>query len=147
MPRVDLGGHPLRGVFLISPWVSFDYDTTSARVNKDIDMISAHGCKGASKQFLGSSEEDEYSVPLRASSEWWRGVEAQRSLITSGSYEIFASDIAAFAKKFQVHNPATEVFEAQHEIHDQGLIDGILGYETPASEKYMQRWVIQLLRE
>ena len=93
------------------------------------------------------AKEDEYNAPLGASPQWWRGVEALRVLITSGSYEIFASDIAAFAKKFQVHNPETEVFEAKHEIHDQGLIDGILGYAIPESEKYMQRWVVQLLQE
>lgn len=144
VPTVDLGGQVLLGVALISPWVSFDYDTPSTKANQDIDMISAFGCKGASKQFLGSVEEDEYTVPLRASPDWWKEVKAEQTLITSGSYEIFASDIASFAEKYRVHNSRTEVYEAKHEIHDQGLIDTMLGYEIPETEKLMQRWIIEL---
>jgi len=78
VPVVDLGGQVLRGVALISPWVSFDYDTPSAKANQDIDMISAFGCKGASKQFLGSVDEDEYTVPLRASPDWWKNAKAEQ---------------------------------------------------------------------
>lgn len=93
---------PLRGAFMIAPWVSFSADFPSITSNQYRDSVTNVTINQWSDMYLNGKPSDNYTEALLAPEEWWKGVMAQEVLILAGSDEILRDSIKEFAKKFEV---------------------------------------------
>jgi acetyl esterase/lipase len=92
-PRVELAEEKLGGVYLISPWVSFNTGSISTKTNQKKDYLSCARLKEFSNQFVGTFELDGYNMPLSESPSWWQGLQVHNLCVVGGEYEIFLTDI------------------------------------------------------
>ncbi|KAK4935979.1 hypothetical protein LTR10_023066 [Elasticomyces elasticus] len=93
---------PLLGVFLLSPWVTFSINAPSMTSNVYKDCIDVETVYMWSRDFLGTTSEDNYNVPLNADPTWWSSLKVNDVCITAGRNEVFLDDIVAFANKMEV---------------------------------------------
>lgn len=99
------GGQSLKGVILLSPWVTFDQSAESFRRNKQKDCLSVPGLKECSDAFMGDAPNDNYNTPLGAPSDWWQNTPADRFIVLAGKDEVFIDDIERFVEKLKVGPP------------------------------------------
>ncbi|KIV81314.1 hypothetical protein PV11_03506 [Exophiala sideris] len=93
---------PVLGVFLLSPWVTFSVDAPSMTSNIYKDCIDVRTVHKWSREFLGTTPEDSYNIPLNADPEWWPSLKVVDVYIAAGCNEVFLDDIVALANKFKV---------------------------------------------
>ncbi|KUJ07637.1 alpha/beta-hydrolase [Mollisia scopiformis] len=103
---------PLRGVFLYSPWVSFDTSQDSYARNAQKDSLVPNVPRKWAGMYLGTGEGevdpgitmggDSYSEPLLGNASWWEGMhEVIRDVwIFGGKDEVFIDSMYAFQAKF-----------------------------------------------
>lgn len=111
IPSVPLSV-PLRGVFLFSPWVSFDTSHDSFARNAGKDFLVANMLRKWAGMFLGTVNGEidpgvvaggnNYSEPLLANASWWEGMHKIVGCVWmyGGEDEIFIDSQRAFASKF-----------------------------------------------
>jgi acetyl esterase/lipase len=95
----------LKGVALISPWVTFDTVTSkSFQRNKYKDGLSVEALEEWSSAYRGQAPKNQlfYQEPLAAPPQWWRSVPVQEFLVVAGADEVFVDDICEFANKLMV---------------------------------------------
>ena len=157
---------PLRGAFLISPWVSFDYNTRSMRENVEKDCVVPKFLELSSTMFLHTMPSkngerndleftNEYCEPLLAEKEQWEGVQGVVSevLITGGRNEIMINGIEEFAGKFVDgwrggggDSAKVTVQFSAGEAHDEPITDVMIGYtEKGESQRMIESWLGRLL--
>jgi acetyl esterase/lipase len=100
---LDFGGDSLAGAFLISPWITFDTTAQSMTRNLCTDYICLKSLSRASASFTNGVE-DNYSLPLKAAAESWKGIKVKALGIVAGGYEVMLDDIVNFAEKVKVSN-------------------------------------------
>ncbi|KAK3324609.1 Alpha/Beta hydrolase protein [Cercophora scortea] len=135
----------LKGVFLISPWVTFKQGAPAFRTNRYKDSLSRPALKRWSDLFLRNAPEDEYNSPLSASEDWWRDVQAERILVIGGGDELLVDDIVQFTEKLQKHNgQKTELVVARGESHNHMISERRLHiFEEPCeSEVRLFKWIL-----
>lgn len=101
-PKVDLRGQKLAGMYLISPWVTFDINSRSMQANLQRDYLNPPGFVVPVSSFLGNSAMDEYNVPLNAAPEWWQDLPVKDTCILAGDYEVFRDDVVSIVEKIRV---------------------------------------------
>lgn len=101
IPRVEIETC-LRGMILISPWVSFDTSWPSMTYNlgKDIDAIET--LRDWAHSYLNGRAGDNNSEPVLAPVDWWKGAQVDRTLVVAGSDEVFIDSIRAWTENFKV---------------------------------------------
>lgn len=90
---------PLRGAFMISPWVSFQTSDPSFKGNAESDYLTITALDRASNTYIGpGGHHDNYSEAVRAQPEWWAGVSpiVDQVLIWGGGGEILVDGIRRF---------------------------------------------------
>lgn len=92
----------LRGVVLISPWLSFDTSWPSMTHNAEKDIDKKEALESWAKQYLNGKASDNYAEAILAPIEWWRGSQAERVLVVAGSDEVFIDSIKAWVENFRV---------------------------------------------
>lgn len=92
----------LKGLMLLSPWVTFDGSAPSFRKNVDRDLLNPSTLKTWSDAFRGPSAIDNYLAPLLADASWWKDLPAEDVCIIGGAEEIFRDDIVFFHEKIKV---------------------------------------------
>jgi hypothetical protein len=101
IPEYQLA-RPLRGALLISPWISFDTETSSFKTNQFSDYLTSTATNRASEAFVGPGiKHDSYSEPINAPVEWWKEVakKAVRDvLIWGGGGEVLIDGIRTFGE-------------------------------------------------
>lgn len=102
MQEIHLHDKKLGGVFLISPWVSFEYDSHSMKANVSMDYIGPDTIAVASRAFIGKSKGDPYSMPITASPEWWQDLPVRHLCFLVGEYEVFRDDVRAMQQIVRV---------------------------------------------
>ncbi|KAL5358859.1 Alpha/Beta hydrolase protein [Aspergillus floccosus] len=139
----------LGGAFLISPWVTFVSESTSMVANSEKDLVVQEFLLSCAESFLGNDSRDNddfYTVPLNAPSEWWKEVKVQNLEIVAGEFEIFRDDILALAEKIKVHNPMTQVLLASKEVHAEMVLARILKSPPTETEKVFTRWLKECMQ-
>ncbi len=101
IPSLNLS-EDLKGLILLSPWVTFDQTAPAMSQNANKDMLEKSVLKRWSDAFMGGAEDDNYNTPLMADGDWWKGLPAKEVLILAGRDELFVSDIEEFVKKLNV---------------------------------------------
>lgn len=125
IPRLDISGN-LRGVVLLSPWVTFE-DTTASNVrNRESDIINTEHLALWSSLFMGDAPKDAYVEPLEAPDDWWRGAKTDGILLVGGSQEIMLDDIISMARKLEVR---------AWEVLVWWIVDVMTGRSKPVSRR------------
>ncbi|KAG0648401.1 hypothetical protein D0Z07_5470 [Hyphodiscus hymeniophilus] len=93
---------PLRGVILISPWISFRTTDPSFQKNAYKDCIDVRALRQWSNAFIGEeypypTKSDSYNHPITAPISWWEGLKAEEVLVTVGEEEVLVDSISEFA--------------------------------------------------
>lgn len=116
VPRLETKSK-LRGMVLLSPWLSFDTSWPSMTYNawKDIDTVKP--LEVWATAYLNNRVSDNYSEAVLAPAEWWRGSQVERALVVAGSDEVFIDSIKAWTETFQV---STETYQKVLSANFQG---------------------------
>jgi len=154
VPKVEVGDEKLKGIVLISPWVSFDLDSEAWKRNEYKDCL----CRGAAEQwssaFLNHPQplapvSDYYNQAVTAPESWWEGAAVESVLIVAGKEEVLVDGITEFAGKFSKGLGAGNVeFRALEGYHVQPSIDLQMGYkESQEGEqaKTIKSWIASKL--
>jgi acetyl esterase/lipase len=168
-PHIDIQTitlhQPLRGVFLFSPWVSYDtgFDSFARNAFKDVlvpDML--HKWAG---MYLGTVDGEiapevvdggnNYSEPLLANASWWEGMHdvVEDVWLFGGQDEVFIDALYAFGTKFFEGWKAgggidgkVEVQFARGEPHIGPIMDVMLQYKEKAQGQLaLERWLEERL--
>ncbi|KAJ7730968.1 Alpha/Beta hydrolase protein [Mycena maculata] len=101
VPEIHLAA-PIRGAFLMSPWVSLTADSQSHTQCDGMDMLTK---RAWGRQILADFPETEvaFSPPAKAPESWFKGVDGavDRVLITAGGAECLHDDIVEFSEGFK----------------------------------------------
>lgn len=129
----------LKGLVLISPWISFDtsYDSFSRNYHKD--LFGAGALKHWCVAFLGiKSYEDRasaisnYNEPGSALAEWWENFPVKKVLVVTGEEEMLVDGIVEFAAKLEEgvgEGTSVETAVVTGAYHDQPSQDLGFGYK------------------
>ncbi|KAH7394556.1 putative acetyl-hydrolase [Pyrenochaeta sp. MPI-SDFR-AT-0127] len=98
----SVSDNKLKGVFLISPWVTFSQTSQSLQSNASKDVLDAKVLKQWSEAYMSNANTDEYNTPSHAITEWWDDVPVENMLVTTGGDELFRDDILEFGHRIQV---------------------------------------------
>ncbi|KAJ7353349.1 Alpha/Beta hydrolase protein [Mycena albidolilacea] len=118
---------PLRGAYIISPWMNLCADSASHTVNEGLDYIRQATLKTWGAQILrGVPDVDRpFIEAVRAPAGWFQGADAlvERVLITAGGAELMKDDIVAFAETFKKHHACAELVVQKDGLHEDMCID------------------------
>jgi acetyl esterase/lipase len=158
-PRVDPVpvAEPLRGAFLVSPWVSARTDSSSFRRNEGIDMLSARICANAAAElFHGAELEREvregrgWAWPVDVEESWLDGLGrvVQDIYVTVGDEEQFRDQGVQYAESVRRRNPGLNVHLdiTKGEAHDFIFLEGQSKVVGDATTR-MRRWFCSLFPE
>lgn len=88
---------------MISPWVSFETDTTSFETSAESDYFTASAVARAAQAYIApGSTHDTYSEPAKSTPDWWTAVAdevVQSVMIWAGGGEVLLDGIRGFADK------------------------------------------------
>ena len=101
VPVLELS-EPLRGVLLLSPWVSPDTRSSSFTMNILKDNLVPSVIDRWADAFMGHTLPDNYNQPYRAPAEWWRDLRADEILVVAGAHEVLIDSIRDWGKKIEV---------------------------------------------
>ncbi|KAF8970925.1 Alpha/Beta hydrolase protein [Flammula alnicola] len=120
---------PLRGVYLMSPWVAMKSNAASFKSNTPQEMFSTANVEDYGALFLAhvpSEREIPYAEALRAPDEWFAGLDGvvDRVLMTAGGEELFRDDIIQFSQTLSRVKPNEFTFVVQEGgYHDDPFLD------------------------
>lgn len=92
----------VRGMLLMSPWLSFDVTYQSMIDNLPKDIDNPKSLVEWAKLYLSGRESNYYTEPILAPTDWWSDIPVKNTFIVAGSDEIFVDSIKLFAETFQV---------------------------------------------
>lgn len=104
VPALSLAGN-LAGAIFVSPWITFQTDSASFTRNRRKDIVAPAALIKWSKAFLGRSVRDNYTHPVDAPAESWKGVHAEKVAFVAGANELFVDDIRTLVEKVKVSEP------------------------------------------
>ncbi|KAI1393092.1 Alpha/Beta hydrolase protein [Hypoxylon trugodes] len=145
IPALNNNGVNLRGVILLSPWVSLDFNFQSFETNRHRDNLSDTGLNIWAKALAKHNERDNYNSPLDASADWWQNVQAERVLILAGESEVLVDEIRQFAEKLKRHNKQRiDTLVSPGECHNPPVSERQLGIhrENGMIEEKIYQWLL-----
>jgi len=141
----------LKGMCLICPFLSFNYDKESYIRNGNRDMLNSVFAIQANDKFRPpgvtdeNMAEDPYASPRDAPGGWWRNCPVERIFLVAGEYEVFHDDAVAFGKRLEMEAAPTgtkvDLLVAAKECHDVVIIDEALGLKEGESAKAIAAWM------
>lgn len=132
---------PLKGVVLMSPWVSFSTDTNSFKENKDKDIDTVAAVMGFAADFATAEERDNYSEPIRTDSHWWKGVGIENALMLVGDQEMFCDDVTAFARTLDEAGVNLKFFNCPRHLHIESTLNAQAGTEPGLMSTAIWDWL------
>ncbi|KAJ6630183.1 Alpha/Beta hydrolase protein [Mycena sp. CBHHK59/15] len=118
---------PIRGVCLISPWVSLTTESKSYVENGRVDYTTAKVLADMGSQLLADFPEKDraFAEPAKAPELWFTEVDrtVDRVLITAGASECMRDDIVGFAEGFSQHHPNVELAVQKDGLHEDMFLD------------------------
>ncbi|KAL1887664.1 hypothetical protein Sste5346_010059 [Sporothrix stenoceras] len=145
-PAVQID-QPLRGAFLVSPWMSPDTTHRSMIDNHGIDMLAATHIQDASRNFYGEGPAmtdmlDEKTYPFE-------GIDAVISdvYVTAGQQEVLRDQAVVLVDRLRQRNPNLPIRleVANDEAHDFILLEGE-EHRTGSAMERMKAWSKDLIQ-
>jgi acetyl esterase/lipase len=100
--QLPVDANNFAGLFLESPYISFDDSAPSWKANADKDIITTALLRRSTTGYLGGAERDSYNEPLAAPIEFWNSIPASIIKMYYGTYEVFADDVRVFGERLKV---------------------------------------------
>ncbi|KAJ7730361.1 Alpha/Beta hydrolase protein [Mycena maculata] len=145
MPEIHLAA-PLRGAYLISPWVNLTADSKSHTENDGRDFIGKETLRGWGALILADVPEADsaFAEPVRAPEWWFKGVDrlVERVLVTAGGAECLRDDIVVVGEALKKHHAKTEIVVQAGGLHEDMFLDFLvneskLGSLTPLTVAWL----------
>jgi acetyl esterase/lipase len=94
--------HSVKGMILMSPWLSFDSKWRSMVYNlkKDIETIGV--LQNWSQEYLSGKPSDNSTEAILAHPEWWVNAKVDHTLVVAGGDEVLIDSITLWVNYFQV---------------------------------------------
>jgi acetyl esterase/lipase len=140
----------LRGICLICPFLSFDYEKKSYAYNAPRDYLQLKDIKEFNVNFKPAGLSDEEAIkdpglsPLDAPDGWWKGAPVERVLLIAGVLEVFLDDIVLFSERLKKEmEPGTKVdlVVGAKEVHAACIVDKVLGLKEGETAKAVLAWM------
>ena len=171
-PRTDIPhiriSEPLRGVCLLSPWVSFSTEFASYARNAGSDMLISSVLKRWSAFYLGKmgvsnegpvtsavQSNDIYAEAFLATPSWWSGLDqiVDGILVWVGGQELFFDPITGFVSKLKdgwqskgVLDRDLTLVEGRNEVHIGPIVNLSLGNKSKRdSQVIVEAWLSERL--
>ncbi|UPK95747.1 hypothetical protein LCI18_006682 [Fusarium solani-melongenae] len=132
---------PLRGAFLISPWVSFSVRSQSFRENAGKDFLNDGLILEWAEAYAPSPVRDGYSEPLRNDEGWWRGLPAKAVLILAGGDEVFCDDIQELGQRMAESGTPTTMVTCPNHSHEECIQDAKTGLAAGPMASSVWEWL------
>lgn len=120
---------PIRGIYLVSPWVSLT--TKEGHPADATDIITSYNLAEWGKEVLRDvpSSQNVYAEAVNAPESWFKGVDkvVERVLITAGGAECLKDDIVRFDNLLRKHHQKVDLVIQKGGVHDDPFIDFMLG--------------------
>jgi acetyl esterase/lipase len=118
---------PIRGIYLMSPWVALTGTEGSMTSNEDSDIIGSKCINDWGSQILEGVPLSNipYIEPSRAPEPWFKSLDTavDRVLVTTGSAECLRDSIEVFAKQIcRDHDGATFLMQ-ENGVHNDPFLD------------------------
>ncbi|KAF1826836.1 alpha/beta-hydrolase [Dissoconium aciculare CBS 342.82] len=133
------------GLFLESPYISFDDRSPSWKANKNKDIITTALLQRSATGYLGGAARDFYNEPFAAPIEFWDHIPARIIKIYYGTYEVFADDVRVFGERLKPGNPQIEMLAVEHDVHCQNLIDTTITEKVEKSGHFFRDWIMNAI--
>lgn len=119
---------PIRGVYLMSPWVQFISKVEgSMAYNDDSDIMGPERLHSWGRQVLDGVPDSQlpYIEAVKAPEQWFKGINTvvNRILITGGSAECLRDSIEDLAKQICKQHDDTTFWLQDHGVHDDPYFD------------------------
>jgi acetyl esterase/lipase len=93
---------PIRGVILMSPWVSFHHNWPSVEASEHRDIDAREVMTEWSRAYLNGWPSNNYIEAAEASEWWWNNTQVQQTLVLAGGDEALLDPIKAWVNRFKV---------------------------------------------
>ncbi|KAG5638084.1 hypothetical protein H0H81_001851 [Sphagnurus paluster] len=134
----ELSSPRIKGMYLMSPWVSLTGDTGSHSANDNTDIVGA-GTFGYCGRRVLESVPESLCVYLEASKvpmQWFHGIEdlVERVLFTAGEAECLRDDIIKVSDAFSAHHSSVELIVDEDGVHNDPFYDFLVGEKKNRSK-------------
>lgn len=130
----------LRGLLLISPWVSLDTDTQSYRTYGEVDVAPVSLLEEMSIAFLLPKDRNAWSEAYRADASWWENAPVSNVLVTAGETEVFKDHILEVGKKLKLAGVNSRAVVCEGQIHVECILDAQTGLPPRSMSEKIWRW-------
>lgn len=130
---------PIRGIYLMSPWVCLRSTSSSCQSNSDTDIIDAHNISVFANLVLADvpNHHINYAEPANAPDSWFTGLDSvvDQILMTAGGAEIFIDDITRFSRTLTRTKGNLTFVVQEGGVHNGPFIDHLSGqsFDDPKS--------------
>ncbi|GIJ91023.1 hypothetical protein Asppvi_009988 [Aspergillus pseudoviridinutans] len=137
---------PIRGVILMSPWVSFHHNWPSVEASEHRDIDAREVMTEWSRAYLNGWPSNNYIEAAEASEEWWNNTRVQQTLVLAGGDEALLDPIKAWVNRFKVPNPDTTLVIGERECHVAPLVWPMFGdYHETQQARALKHWLLERL--
>lgn len=144
----------IRGVYLMSPWISLQSTSSSMVDGASEDMATCSGLSNAGGIFMAAvpAEQRAYSEPIYAPDGWFEGLDSvvERMLVTAGDAELMRDDILQFSDILSKHKSQYTFILQPGGLHDDPILDFMAGVPldqlTPLTSKAVE-WLAAGIKE
>ncbi|KAG9570958.1 alpha/beta hydrolase fold protein, partial [Aureobasidium melanogenum] len=142
---IDLGSESLKGLALISPWVTFSQEADAWKRNARKDCLSPVAITTWTNEFLQQAPHDNYNSPLTAPESWWADIPVSEIMVTGGEDEVLVDDVMSMIKKLKTQDKAkVQSLIATQEPHDGPLLE-VLFSKKSESSLFLTEWTLKLV--
>lgn len=147
---------PLRGCFLVSPLVSYNFATPSYKRWFNTDVLSERIVREWGRHLTNNSPYHQdiaagkgWAMALDVPEKWWEGLNVvDHILVTGGEEEVFRDHIVQFIEVLK--RSVTKVKLTAHmatEAHDGPLLDFMAKRSPDESAQLITAWIIARFKE
>ncbi|KJX93373.1 hypothetical protein TI39_contig4326g00001 [Zymoseptoria brevis] len=138
-------GGKLRGVVLLSPWVSNTTHASSFTENKHKDYISSENMHIFVDLWRPRNEIYADFINAPGSRDFWDSVPAEKMFIVAGGFEALRDDIRDVAARLErAMGEELRFVEAEGEVHVQCVVDVASGEMPGRSHAALMKWCGEL---
>ncbi|KAL5313072.1 hypothetical protein ACEPPN_019499 [Leptodophora sp. 'Broadleaf-Isolate-01'] len=131
----------LRGMLLISPWVSFETSSASYEMNKGFDVFTAESMQELARDFVLDEERNNWTEPIRADVDWWQNLPAEQVLNVFGSHEVFRDGDKQLGDTLKQAGVAIKSVECPSQVHVDCILDAQTGFEAGPMSTEIWQWL------
>ncbi|VUC32758.1 unnamed protein product [Clonostachys rosea] len=134
---------PLRGMLLISPWVSLETNWASMKNNVYRGTDNTRTMANMARSYLNGRDTNNYIEPVLAPNHWWTDCPVKETLVVGGEDEVLIDPITVWAERFQAAGNKTRFVIASEEFHIELFTLPTFGIDRETKmEREVKSWLL-----